>query len=102
MEVKEYIGSVKTKTFSNGGSVFKVSFSKDDLKSMANHLNERGYVNLDMIQMKAPDKFGRTHYIKYDTWKPTMQAAKVPARAVAPVIKSAPSGDPFNIADIPF
>ena len=49
------------------GSFFNISFSIDELKSLA---NEKGYVNMVMSPRKEPDQYKNTHYFTLNTWKP--------------------------------
>lgn len=55
--------------------MLKVSFKKDDLLYMADNCNERGYINLDIIERDEDRKTDyATHTIKINDWKPSQQA----------------------------
>ena len=61
-----YVGKGKQSKF---GYRFSVCLS--DLP--AEHINEfngKKYINLELKEMRQPDKFGKTHTVTVDTWKP--------------------------------
>lgn len=62
MSDKTYVG--KGKTFGKFGQV-KIGFRYTDVTP-----NEKGFVNLVVAEMKAPDKWGNTHTVYIDDWKP--------------------------------
>lgn len=77
MEDKKFCGNgkeIKTKF----GSLFKISFNKDDLKVLKENLNEAGWVNATMKQKKNPEAGKPSHYLEIDDWKPTQQPEKSP------------------------
>jgi len=66
-EPKIYVGKGKA-----GKYGVKISVCLSDLPK--EHINEyqgKKYINLEINEMKQPDKFGKTHTITVDTWKPT-------------------------------
>jgi hypothetical protein len=67
---KTYVGSGKLIKTSNG-ELMKVSFSRRDLETMTANLNDKGYINLVVSERREPDKYGNTHSVSIDTWKPT-------------------------------
>lgn len=70
---KTYVGSVKAKTITTAYGdmeILKISFSKSDIEKLSENLNERGWVNLDMVKRKQVSDKGQTHSITIDTWKP--------------------------------
>jgi len=77
MSGKLYVGNAKAKD-GKYGQIIKLSFSRDDLAVMLNHVNERGYVNLDLMGRKTISEWGHTHSISIDDWnsdqKPQDQA----------------------------
>lgn len=69
MESKIYVGSGKEIT-TQFGKMLKISFSEKDLQTLADNKNEKGYVNLVVSERKTAGKFGETHSLIIDTWKP--------------------------------
>lgn len=71
---KTYVGTAKQKTINTKlgeMEVIKLSFSKKDLELLIASLNEKGWVNLDQVKRKEVGKYGETHSISIDTWKPS-------------------------------
>jgi len=66
---KTYVGKGRIKTFTNGGSIIRVGIRPEQLTA-----NEKGYCNLCIAEMKEPDKYGNTHTVYLDDWKPTGQS----------------------------
>lgn len=91
MENKVFVGSFKEKS-GQWGNFWNLSFSKDELLKMANHINDRGYINLKVTKRKETGKFGETHSCYIDNF--------VPQRNSAP--KKSPTNVPVSIEDIPF
>jgi len=75
-EQKVYFGNGKEHTFNDGGSIVKLSFSSNDLANMSGNLNEKGYINLVLSKRREEGKYGETHYMTLDTWKPTPQGGQ--------------------------
>jgi hypothetical protein len=50
--------------------MLKISFSRDDLAKLAEHLNEKGWVNLVISKRRNQVTGKPTHSIKIDTWMP--------------------------------
>jgi hypothetical protein len=78
MSEKKYLGSSRN-IQGKFGEIQKISFSRKDLELMMDNLNEKGYINLNRIEKRETDKYGNTHYLVIDEWKPTEQQHKVPA-----------------------
>ena len=78
MSEKIYVGNGKEQTVErkSGGSftVLKLSFSKKDLQVMLANVNEKGYINTDVLKRKEPNQWGQTHYLVIDDWKPEKKA----------------------------
>jgi len=72
MSEKKYLGSSRN-IQGKFGEIQKISFSRKDLELMMDNLNEKGYINLNRIEKKEVDKYGNTHYLVIDEWKPTEQ-----------------------------
>ena len=68
METKEQKRFVKSfckeKIFDNGGSIVKISISKEDFNKL--ETTEKEYVNLVLAKRKEVSQFGDTHYIYLD------------------------------------
>jgi len=71
--------SAKKKVFANGGSLLNVGIKAEDLTAfIAQHTNERGYVNLTIKERREEGRYGDTHTVTLDTWVATPKAAPVP------------------------
>ena len=69
MEQKRFVKSFcKEKIFDNGGSIVKISISKEDFNKL--ETTEKEYVNLVLAKRKEVSQFGDTHYIYLDDFKP--------------------------------
>lgn len=68
---KIYVGNGK-KISTKFGDAFKISLSKKDINSIVAFMktNNLDWCNLEMMERKEPDKYGKTHWIAIDTWKP--------------------------------
>lgn len=51
------------------GEMIKISFSKNDLETMLNNL-ENGWINTVLKQKKTIVEGKPTHYLEVDNWKP--------------------------------
>ena len=67
---KTYVGKGRIKTFTNGGSIIRIGIRPEQLTA-----NEKGYCNLCIAEMKEPDKYGNTHTVYLDDWKPEKKDA---------------------------
>jgi glycerophosphoryl diester phosphodiesterase len=69
------------------------------VKELEQHTNEKGYVNLEIKEKKAADKYGNNVYAVLDTWKPNSSAPTQQRVAVqsAPQVAETVSQD-----DLPF
>jgi hypothetical protein len=73
--------SAKVKKFESGNSILKLSFHAQTMADwLLAHANEKGYVNLGVSRRKEVGKYGDTHCVWLDTWKPEPK----PADAAAP------------------
>lgn len=66
MAEKKYVGNGKA---INGkfGQIFNISIKVEDLLKLEQN---KGYVRLTMSELKSPDKFGNTHTIYKNDYKP--------------------------------
>lgn len=74
-----FVGYTKRHDFTNGGSVLKISLNADDLKTLTNNQNEKGYVNLVVSGIE-----GDKPYMYIDTWKPQPKAETADANGDLP------------------
>ena len=65
-----FCGSGKKVQFNNGGHKISLGLTAADVETMAQHLNERGWVNIDVCENRHPTETGNTHHCKIDTWQP--------------------------------
>jgi hypothetical protein len=71
-EPKIYVGKGKAGKYGT-----KISVCLTDLpKEHINDFNGKKYINLEITEMKTPDKFGKTHTVTVDTWKPDTKASE--------------------------
>jgi hypothetical protein len=63
--------SAKEHVFKDGGSQIKVGFNAAALVEFIKaNTNEKGYVNLLVTKRREVGKYGDTHSVALDTWKP--------------------------------
>ena len=68
-EQKVYVGNGK-EVDTKFGKLLKLSFSRADLVVLTNHLNEKGYVNINCNERKSVSEWGHTHSMQIDDWQP--------------------------------
>lgn len=87
---KIYCGSAKAKP-TKYWEILKVSFWPKDLEVLIENKNEKWWVNLNISERKEVWKYGETHSVTIDDWKPEekQEYASTPKRNV-------------DIPDIPF
>ena len=81
-EQKTYINGISAKqvTFTSGKSILKLNIHVAKLiEQLQQHANEKGYVNLGVSERREKGKYGETHTVWLDTWKPTPKADAQPA-----------------------
>ena len=75
----------------------KISFNVEDMTKLQEHMNDKGFVNLNFNRSKKGSE-----YIEIDTWQPTQQPQATPP----PVMQPMPSLDATALggveSDIPF
>jgi hypothetical protein len=74
---KKYVGNSRN-IQGKFGEIQKISFSRKDLEVLLENLNEKGYVNLNRVAKKETDKYGNTHYMVIDDWKPEEKQYSAP------------------------
>jgi len=72
-------GSAKEREFSNGTSVINIDIKKEWLDSLP--VSEGGYVKMTLTALKNIDKFGNTHLIYENDYKPDPSKMKMPQKA---------------------
>ena len=65
------------------------------ISEIQKHTNEKGYFNFELCKRKDPGKYGETHYVKVDDWKPTPKATVSDAANEVPMKDSEDLGLPF-------
>ena len=76
-----FCGSGKKIEFVNGGHIIRLSISSRDVETMAQHLNDKGWVTVEVKENfdGKVTQSGFTHHCKIDTWQP-----KGPGKPTAP------------------
>ena len=95
---KIFVGRVTSEEMTSANGPWtktKISFNVEDMTKLKDHMNEKGYVNLNFNRSKKGNE-----YIEIDTWQPTQQPEAAPPQAVAPPEMPELSQDPES--DIPF
>jgi len=67
----QYINGVKVKK-----TQYSIKFSgktEEFIQQIQEVTNEKGYFNLEIKERREPDKFGNTHYVQVDEYKPKEQ-----------------------------
>ena len=71
MSEKIYVGSGKAHS---EYPIVNISICLTDIKAQAEDFifeyNNKKYIKLKVVEKKEPDKFGKTHYVEVDTWRP--------------------------------
>jgi len=94
MADKIYVWSGKQKE-TKLGNLLKISFSNNDITTLLNNLNDKWYVNLNVNERKSVGKYGETHSITIDTWRPGTEVAEW-------VRKARKEQESINLEDVPF
>ena len=79
---KIFVGRVTTEEMTSASGPWtktKISFNVEDMTKLKDHMNEKGYVNLNFNRSKKGNE-----YTELDTWVPTQQPEAAPPQAVAP------------------
>lgn len=68
MAEKIYVNKISVKKSKFG---LKMSGNAEEvIKQIREHINEKGYFNWDINERKEVSKYGETHSVTVDTWKP--------------------------------
>lgn len=77
----------KEVVFRDGGGIVRLSCKAEAMMAfLKEHANEKGYVNLTLARRREAGKYGETHYVTLDTWKPQSRgdAAQPPVNTTKP------------------
>jgi len=83
---KQYLKCSAKARQTNFGTVIKLGIKVDDFIAFARqHVNERGYVNLDVVERKEVGPYGDTHSVVLDDYvKGSGKSAPSPAGGYEP------------------
>lgn len=101
MSEKKYVG--KGRAIGTYGAV-AFSVCVESIKEHTFEYKGKNYVKLIVSPMRQPDKFGKTHEVTLDTWKPDPSKRKEDPQTPqnAPQEVESASDDQINPEDIPF
>lgn len=71
-ETKNYVGNGKAIT-NTYGTMYNISLKKELIEKLLNS-QEGNYIKICMSELKQVGKYGETHTLYENTWKPTPQA----------------------------
>ena len=60
------------------------------IEEIRKHANEKGYFNFELCKRKEPGKYGETHYMKVDEWKPTSKETE-PTKQISDAVSQVPT-----------
>jgi hypothetical protein len=69
---------------------------EDVIKELYKNQNEKGYINLELLERREADQYGNTHYVQVDKWEPQHAATEVHQGPIKPTSISSP------VDDLPF
>jgi hypothetical protein len=81
MADKIYIGSGKSRFFTDGGEVIGFWVSREDVAKINANLNAQGGINIDICKRREVGKKGQTHYGQLNNWQPDGKRASKPSSA---------------------
>jgi hypothetical protein len=78
MSEKIYVGNGKKKTFQNGGSIIDISLTLTGIKELFQKYGfttdaGKQIIRLQLTERREPDRYGNTHSLTVNTWKPDGQ-----------------------------
>ena len=89
MKERLYVPKCNAKeiTFKDGGSLIRIGCHVESLIAFVRqNANEQGYVNLVVTRRREPGKYGETHAVYLDDWKPQPKARAPAADDIDPPI----------------
>ncbi len=104
-EPKTYIpnSSAKEVRFDDGGAILKISFKSKELVDFIRvNTNDKGYFNIGVSPRREAGRYGDTHSVWLDTWKPKPQEGRqaTPPERERPTAQDLPP--PPEEQDVPF
>lgn len=93
MADKQYVGSAKA-IASKYGESFAISIWPKDIETLIANQNDKWWVNIIMNKRKDEGRYGETHSLTINDWKPTESTVETP--------KEKPAKEPIRLEDIPF
>ena len=83
MAEKVYVNGLNIKSIKTQyGQLLKVGIKSASLiEFLAHNTNEKGYCNIDILEKKAADQYGNTHYAILNEYKPQdkqLSASQIP------------------------
>lgn len=63
-----YVGKARWQEFRNGNGVFKINLTPDGVESINRNTSESGWANLEMSEMKQPDRQGNQYTVYLDDY----------------------------------
>lgn len=76
--------------------------AEDVIKAIQQHANEKGYINLELLEYKEPKQNGITHYITVDTWTPKPKDEPAAINYGAPKDTDFGQDEKLSKDDLPF
>ena len=70
MAEKIYVGKARYITFRDGGEKCRIWLTPDGVEQINRNVDNKGGINLVMVEMRDPDRAGNTHTLYIDDWKP--------------------------------
>lgn len=71
-EKKNYVGNGKART-NNYGTMFNISLKKEAIEKLLNS-QEGNYIKITMSELREQGKYGETHTVYENTYKPQAKA----------------------------
>lgn len=97
-----YVGKARWQEFRNGSGVFKISLTPDGVEAINRNTSESGWANLEMAEMKQPDRQGNQYTVYLDDYYLKRSGAKsgnsrTTSQTVRPATRSArPASRTYN------
>ena len=85
---KIFVGNVQVKEVSPTFKFLKIGLNLDNLNLLGQHMNENGWVNLNLKKNKE----GK-YYLEVDTWRPSQQTQKQAQTQPAPQVQNTSPAD---------
>jgi hypothetical protein len=77
--------------------------AEDVIAEIRKHANAKGYINLEVKEMREEGKYGKTHYLVVDTYQRDQQEPVAQPAPTPPASQEGfPSQDTGEVDDLPF